>query len=334
MSETFKAIAPQSVFQEVFMRIFHTSVITLCIVLLATATAAQTDAEKAARFLKNGTVAAPPIGEPKINPSKVKFLPRGKGTCSVGFSNGVEMDVVGIVDREIDLSDDPTAQQILLMGFAFGREQCPPHGENFQGVPRSRSVSVSLFPGDPATVTVDDVQKILKAHEYSSYSGPPPLDKVDGVWSTENPDLIYGYRNYPKALKEGRAYYAQEERKRTAALEQQRQAEQKIAARWAAFLKTNRVKQVVEIDQLTANPFVYKGQVVAISGFFERMNSPTQGIFLMRGYMFVVSGISTARFTQRGSAVVLAGRVLGNIEVKPGLTVVPHLSFVGLWVPD
>lgn len=318
------------------MRILHAPLITLSIVLLATVVAAQTDAEMASRFIKNGTVPAPSVDEPKIDPSKVKFLPMGKNICSVGFSNDVEMDVVGIVDREVDMSDDATAQQILLMGFAFGREQCPPRGENFQGVPRGRQVSVSLFPGDPATITVEDVRRILKAHEYygAAYSGPPPPDKVDGDWSSDKPSLIFGYRNYPKALKEARAYYAQEARERNAALAQRRQAEQKVAARWSAFLKANRVTHVVTIDQLTANPFVYEGQVVAISGIFERMNSRTQGIFSARGYRFVVSGISTSRFTRTGSVVVLAGRVLGNIEVKPGSTEVPHLSFVAIYVAD
>ena len=60
---------------------------------------------------------------------------------------------------------------------------------------------------------------------------------------------------------------------------------------------------------------------VDISGTFERMNSATQGIFSARGNKFVVSGLSTSRFTRTGSLVVLAGRVLGNIEVKPGPTV-------------
>jgi hypothetical protein len=309
------------------MRILHTSVITLFIVLLATVAAAQkTDAEMASRFLKNGTVPAPPVGEPKIDPSKVKFLPGGKMKCSVGFSNKVEMDTVGIVDREVDMSDDPTAQQILQMGFAFGREHCSENSVNAEGRSRGLQVHVSLFPGDPATITVGDVGKILEAHALP----PRPPDMVYGVWDSGNPGLIFNYLSYPKALKEARAYYAQEARERNAALAQRRQAEQKVAAQWAAFLKANRVKHVVTIDQLTANPFVYEGQVVAIRGTFEKMNSPTQAVFSAGGHRFVVSGVSTARFTRSGSLVVLAGRVLGNIEVKPGPTLVPHLSFVGV----
>lgn len=62
------------------------------------------------------------------------------------------------------------------------------------------------------------------------------------------------------------------------------------------------------------------------------MNSATQGVFSSRDKAFVVSGIPTARFTQQGGMVMLAARVLGNIEIKLpvlGPTLVLHLSFVG-----
>lgn len=121
-----------------------------------------------------------------------------------------------------------------------------------------------------------------------------------------------------------------------AALQQQRQAEQKrqseIAARSGAFVKANGVAHFVTAEQLAPNPFVYKGQVVAIHGVFQQMNSATEGLFSSHDKTFVVSGIPTARFTQQRSMVMLAGSVLGNIEIKLpvlGPTLVPHLSFVG-----
>lgn len=117
--------------------------------------------------------------------------------------------------------------------------------------------------------------------------------------------------------------------------EGRRQAEQRkrseVAARSAAFVRTNGVAHFVTIQQLVTNPFVYQGQVVAIPGDFEQMHSAAQGLFSSHGRHFVVSGIPTAMFTQR-SAVLVAGRVLGKIEIKVsslGSTLVPHLSFVG-----
>jgi hypothetical protein len=49
---------------------------------------------------------------------------------------------------------------------------------------------------------------------------------------------------------------------------------------------------------LSANPFVYQNQVVAIYGEFQQMNSATQGLFSSNDKTFVVSAIPTARFTQ------------------------------------
>ena len=119
-------------------------------------------------------------------------------------------------------------------------------------------------------------------------------------------------------------------------LEAARAAQQKvqseIAARSAAFVKANGVAHFVTVQQLAANPFIYQGQVVAIYGVFEQMNSATQGLFLSNDKAFVVSDIPTARFTQQRSMVMLAGRVLGNIKIELpvlGPTLVPHLSFVG-----
>jgi hypothetical protein len=131
-------------------------------------------------------------------------------------------------------------------------------------------------------------------------------------------------------------YEGEQVKRREAALQQQRQAEQRkqseIAARSSAFVKANGVTHFVTVEQLAPNPFVYKGQVVAICGVFQQMNSATQGVFSSHDQSFVVSGIPTARFTQQRSVVMLAGSVLGNIEIKLpvlGPTLVPHLSFVG-----
>jgi hypothetical protein len=298
------------------MRILLTLALTLVLVSIATVAAAVNAQEKLySGFIPTGTdVAAPPADAPKIDPSKVKFLLRN----SCGAGPLAWPGVNGIVAAEIDLSDDLKARQLVQMGIAYRLEKCSSQPWGFM---------VSLRPGDPATFTDAGKGFEFVGQSLLDY----PSDVVTGDWTKDKPGWIGDYRNFPRALKNQQAYLAEEERKRNAVLEQQRQAEQKIAARWAAFLKTNRVKHVVTIDQLTANPFVYQGQVVAIRGTFEKMNSATQGIFSARGHRFVVSGISTSRFTRSGSMVVLAGRVLGNIEVKPGPTLVPHLSFVGVW---
>jgi hypothetical protein len=295
------------------------SIATLFIIFLTTCAAAQTNGLDAG-FIPNGTdVPLPPAEAPKkIDPSKVKFLLGG--VCDEKMFLNSPSQARGIVDRSLDLSDDLTARQLLQMGIKFVLEKCP----------EAKYPFVLLRSGDPVAFTnPENGFGFLKRNVYSY-----PLDLVEGGLRPEKPGLIVGYENWPQALKNQQAYYAEKERQREAELQQQRQAEQKAAARWTAFLQKYGVKHVVNVDELTANPFVYKGQVVATGGTFERMNSPTQGIFSARGRQFVVSGISTTRFTRTGSVVILAGRVLGHIEVKPGPTVVPHLSFVAIYVAN
>lgn len=336
------------------MRILNVLVITTLIVSGATIASAQTRVgEIHGGFVKNETVLLPAAGTTKIDPTKVVFLSIAPCRVEYGASSdgtSIVMRVMGIVARDVELSDDAVALQLLQMGIAFGQEQCPRGGEFYDdgvlkrdqydsyGKLRPRRIPISLYFGDPTTFTSADTKNFLDARDRATRSGKwmapgynQLLDEVYGFWFDGRPEQIH-YTNYPKALKLSLAYDAQKARERNEVVEKKRQAEQKAAAHWSAFLKANRVKQVVTIDQLTANPFVYQGQVVAIGGTFERMNSPTQGIFSARGYRFVVSHISTARFTRTGSTVVLAGRVLGNVEIRPGPMVVPHLSFVAIYV--
>ncbi len=303
------------------MRILHIFVITLVIVSLAMVVEGQSKTLTGMyqSFFESKNVPAPTADTPKIDITKVKFL-RSKGTsgypqgdCSVGFGDAVQFFVAGIVSPGVDISDDATALQILQMGITFGREQCPPRGENFQGRLYERVVSVVLYPGDPTKYTVDNVKEIRDAH-YSKNFYDENTEVVYGAWVSDKPGLIVGYSNHPKAFKLSQAYDAQEARKRAAALEQERQAVQtrrnQIAARLAAFVKTYRVRRFVSGSQLAANPFVYQGQVVGMTATFVRMKSATQAIFSNGNNSFVVSGVPTARFTRSNSLVMLAGRVL------------------------
>ena len=303
------------------MRISHTLIITFVVVSLVTVAEGQSKTLTGMyqSFFESKNVPAPTADTPKIDLTKVKFL-RSKGTsgypqgdCSVGFGDTVQFFVAGIVSPDVDISDDATALQILQMGITFGREQCPPRGENFQGRLYERVVSVVLYPGNPTKYTVENLEEIRDAH-YSKNFYDENTEVVYGAWVSNKPGLIVGYSNHPKAFKLSQAYDAQEARKRAAALEQERQAEQtrrnQIAARLAAFVKTYRVKRFVNGSQLAANPFVYQGQVVGMTATFVRMKSATQAIFSNGNNSFVVSGVPTARFTRQGSLLMLAGRVL------------------------
>jgi hypothetical protein len=102
-----------------------------------------------------------------------------------------------------------------------------------------------------------------------------------------------------------------------AADEAERQKQAQIESRTSAFVKANRVQHFVTLQQLKANPFVFKGQVVALVVHFRQMESPSQAMFI-DGFGFLhVSGVPAERFTRSGSQVLLAVRVLGSDGLSP-----------------
>src|ERR1019366_808253 len=280
-------------------------------------------------------VAAPPADAPKIDPSKVKFLMRACSKGIMGDDNAMFRRVIGTLALDIDLSQEATVRQLLTMAATFAQDKCPspyPCG----------SICVYLRPGNPATFTdyKQGFEYVPESYLGIVYDSPPDSVSAstgDSRFEPERSQLTWvAYQNRPREIKDQQAQEAAQARQRDAAMEQQRQAEQKkqseIAARSAAFVKANGVEHFVTVQQLAANPFVYQGQVVAIYGEFQQMNSATEGLFSVQDKSFVVSAIPAAKFTLPTSMVMLAGRVLGNIEIKLpvlGPTLVPHLSFVG-----
>jgi hypothetical protein len=89
--------------------------------------------------------------------------------------------------------------------------------------------------------------------------------------------------------------------------------------------------QSVACEALSRNPFAYEGKVVALNVTFEQMIARDRGLF---GCGVAVSGIPQGVFSSREVEVVLAGRVLGNTEVKigPATLQVPHLQYVGVHI--
>jgi hypothetical protein len=149
---------------------------------------------------------------------------------------------------------------------------------------------------------------------------------VYGVYPRPNAKPDYGgcgsFNNhaYNRAVaeiqKEARALAAAAAKQ--AADEAERQKQAQIESRTNAFVKANRVQHFVTLDQLKANPFVFKGQVVAVVVNFRQMVSPSQAMFHSSLNILNVSGVPTGRFTRGGSLVLLAIRVLGSTDVSGG----------------
>ena len=238
-----------------------------------------------------------------VNSSKVKFL-----LAQCGKSNGsFWRQATGIVARDIDLSEDATAKQILQMGVTFLQETCPSAPTPFG------NIEVDLRLGDPAS--------FMDPASFGEIHTGNHSDLVFATSSDSNQISWYNYINEPRKAKE----VAEAQAQQLQAQQRQEQAEQKKKSEIASIFKSNSVTRLVTIDQLAANPFVFKGQVVAIRGYFSQMNSETRATFHVGDSFFVVSGVPSSKFTRQGDAFILAARVIG----KTSETGLPHLSYVG-----
>jgi len=106
---------------------------------------------------------------------------------------------------------------------------------------------------------------------------------------------------------------------------------QKIAKdKFDEFTRKNDIEHWLSMEELSVNPFIYKGNKVAIVSTFNTMITATEGVFKSGGESFVVSKIPKGLFKSK-ERVVLAGRVLGKKEIKMGLSLLlPHLKYIGV----
>lgn len=287
---------------------------------------------------KNGNLMVNGILTGKVEPSSVVF---SIFECNKIFSY---RGIVGVVDKEIDLSRHHVALHILEKAAQFAREVCPMK-DNFS------NIDVVLYQGDIKEFREYEYKQGAK-HPSDSYKRMDEkykdevvqarnYDKDKLTWSEYNNKPLQKRRSEEKAkydaivktLQEEKSRREMEARRAEAELKMEaRRAEeerkkQEIRKRYNEFVKKNGVQAWPSGNELSANPFVYEGKTVAIKAEFKEMLTPTQGIF----DGFVVSNIPKGLFTARGTDVVLAGRVIGKTEVKMGLEMsVPHLKFVGV----
>ena len=115
------------------------------------------------------------------------------------------------------------------------------------------------------------------------------------------------------------------------AREEQERAE--VSKRRDEFIKKNGVKEWPDISELSGNPFVYEGKIVALKAQFGTMQTATQGIFGVGDTPVIVSDIPKGMFKEKGLIVILASKIIGKTELQIplfGLIQVPHLKFVGV----
>lgn len=290
--------------------------------------------------------------------TQVKSLAQDVASSKIAFLASCPYYVSAVVAKDVSLIGPPgsyrhggreqpagPAAEIAALADSFYQRTCRSRPDG-----KLPGFLLWVHRGDPATLTEDglklrknvglgaDNERVARIREVygphvlrmRTYDGPTRL------WEE--------YENRDEQRRLDLANTAANEAIRAREVERQRQAEMAAAAaakakqeetssRSASFVRTHGVRHYVTLDRLAANPFVYQGQVIAVSSVFEQMVSATEAIFSgASGTPLFVSSIPSGKFTQARSMVMLAGKVLGNKEVRLpllGATPAPHMAYVG-----
>lgn len=129
----------------------------------------------------------------------------------------------------------------------------------------------------------------------------------------------------------------EEQQRRLAEIRRQQAAQEEIARQQrneprrvlrVDFGKRTGVQDLVRMDELKANPFLYKGKTVAVLTSFQQMLSENEAVFMQYGFVatpgLYVSNVPSTRFRQN-QQMVLAFKVIG---IKKELAL-PHGEYVG-----
>jgi hypothetical protein len=218
--------------------------------------------------------------------------------------SGNQFKLFGVVPRTVSLLDDKIGDHLIQVGASLALRRCTgiQHGfaEMFL-VPEGYSVENNGL--GPTLLTAD----------------------ISGGYMGRDWPKVGNINNYVVREEQAGLQRAREEKNRV-----------EVRTRYDQFVNKHGVKKWPTIQELTTNPFVYEGVIIAINSRFEEMTSATQGVFTCRvgsrDHPFVVSGIPKGALTKK-VPVVLAGRVLGKMELKAvfGRQMVLHLSFVGVY---
>lgn len=225
--------------------------------------------------------------------------------------------VRGDLSKEINLSNEAKARQLLEKAAQFAQRKCPVKYP-FAGL------EVYLYQSDEKLHGQYKDNWVVKSANKTckfSYCG----DKYKQLAWDE-------YVNRPVIEAQKKLEAEKKRREMQARLAKEAREKAEVRKRYDEFVKKYGVKEWPSSDALSANPFVYEGKTVAIVLKFTEMLSPAQGLFMEDSQSFVVSNIPKGLFTTE-KKVVLAGHVLGKTEVKLplfGPVSVPHLKFVGV----
>ena len=259
--------------------------------------------------------------------------------------------IEGVVNKDINLSYKPVADYIIEKAGHFALKNCSEKGS-------LQYVTILLY------YEGDDNCAVSGALPLTNYKNFGSL-KHDYV--ARNKRISEEDKEYNAKLKEKERLEQEEKARQQAELAEKKRLEeekkrqemearerqeeerrrQEMAARKAKeeqervevskrrdeFIKKNGVKEWPDISELSGNPFVYEGKIVALKAQFGTMQTATQGIFGVGDTPVIVSDIPKGMFKEKGLIVILASKIIGKTELQIplfGLIQVPHLKFVGV----
>jgi hypothetical protein len=210
------------------------------------------------------------------------------------------------------------------------------------------AASVRLFIQDNLLLATLDGLKMASYNECNKALKSGALGDGLGAKVTTIPEFFYAYAGRgqyegfmatasltgPWAITGNLA--KEQEQRRIAAVRAEEEAAREQQRRMQAKSELNtkyNIQNWVNGGQLAVNPFVYKGQVVAMLARFDRMISENEGMFVDGGNAFMMSKLPSTLF-QGNAYVVAIGRVTGNRTVKTpfgGEANIPALEFLGVY---
>lgn len=229
-----------------------------------------------------------------------------------GYLYSGTKNIIGEVPSNLSLLDEKIAQSLVIAGSEILLDKC----KGQAGWDLLNTVYVKLVPFDYK------VRDMVYHSEFSPILIEGVAETIGGEMKTRN------IRNFVLEAEQQKLKMARER-------EQQEKKREEVNKRLKEFVDRNGVKEWVSLKGLSANPFIYEGKIIGVVIRFHQMLSATQGLFGGEDFglpAIVVSDIPRGLFTSEAK-VVLAGRVLGNIETKLpllGTMIVPHLKFIGV----
>lgn len=230
------------------------------------------------------------------------------------------------------LGDSSIVEGVSFWDKTYGPQYNTKCGSPGHGVVGIVPPSVDLSNDSLARSLLDEGKNLLR--EQCRYNAVIRVDLTPSTYTINTGGgykeiLVMGVQRANEPWSRYENYVIQAAQKRQQANVRKSQQEE-VQRRLGEFVRRHNIAEWVDQEKLIANPFAYQGKTVGLLTRFDHMLTSSSALV----GQFVFADIPNNTFTTRAQ-VLIAGRVLGNTEVKlpvVGPTLLPHLKFVGVHI--